>query len=182
MADGTKICERCGSEFSRPDYSPATFAKMRFCSQSCGATRPAPERFDAMWVENSVTGCHNWTGALTEKGYGTFWDGANYLRAHRYAFSRAFGFDPSRLVVMHKCDNPKCVNPSHLVAGTQRDNMADMRAKGRGHRPLSPLSDDDIKAIRADRVTKGRDLARKYGVVASVISGIRSGKVWSGVV
>lgn len=181
MADGTKICQRCGATFSRPDYSPATFARMRFCSRSCGSTRPASERFDALWVENHVTGCHNWTGAVTQTGYGTFWDGENYLRAHRYSYKRAFGVDPSRLVVMHKCDNPRCVNPAHLVLGTQRDNLADMHAKGRGARPYSRLTDDDIRAIRADRASKGRDLARKYNVVESVISTIRSGKVWSGV-
>jgi len=89
--------------------------------------------------------------------------------------------DQARLIVMHKCDNPKCVNPDLLVAGTQRGNMADMKAKGRAGRPTSQLSDDDIRAIRADRVSKGGDLARRYNVVQSIISSIRSGKTWSGV-
>lgn len=56
-------------------------------------------------------------------------------RAHRYAYRLAFGEIPVGLVVLHKCDNPPCVRPEHLTAGTQQENIADARAKGRFRAP-----------------------------------------------
>jgi HNH endonuclease len=72
------------------------------------------------------------------KGYGKFTAkgrGAQ-LRAHRVAYELCTADIPTGLFVCHHCDNPSCVNPSHLFTGTHRDNMADALTKGR---PVVPL-------------------------------------------
>lgn len=87
--------------------------------------RHVPERGD---------GCWEWRGAVNRGGYGTM----SILRvrlgpmaAHRVSYAIANGRAPKGLVVMHTCDNTRCVNPQHLVAGSQGDNTRDAIRKGR---------------------------------------------------
>jgi hypothetical protein len=70
-------------------------------------------------------GCWIWKGVTT--GYGTFRGQA----AHRVAWQIEHGLIPDGMMVLHRCDNPPCVNPKHLFLGTARDNAQDARSKGR---------------------------------------------------
>jgi hypothetical protein len=91
---------------------------------------------------------------------------------------------------MHICDNPPCVNPDHLRLGTQADNMADMRQKGRGkvptpligvNHPDAKLTEDDVVLIRnlwAARRLSQRKLAARFGVSRSLISQIVYRQCW----
>lgn len=72
--------------------------------------------------------CVTWMGARNHKGYGI--DGRRGL-AHRIAWAATHGPIPTGMVICHRCDNPPCINVDHLFLGTQADNIADMRAKGR---------------------------------------------------
>ena len=97
---------------------------------------------------------------------------------------------PDGMWVLHHCDNPPCVNPAHLFLGTHRDNMADMRAKGRGRfvntwRPgeenrNARLSADQVVAIRRAYSVgeKQRDLAVRFGVSKSLVALITAGHIW----
>lgn len=76
-------------------------------------------------------GCWWWVGAKFSNGYGRFWASKEYL-AHRASWLLINGSVPKGLHVLHHCDNPSCVRPEHLFLGTQKDNMIDMRIKGRG--------------------------------------------------
>lgn len=80
-------------------------------------------------------GCWIWKGS-SSSGYGRFNIRGRSELAHRISYVIHKGTIPDGMVVMHTCDNGMCVNPDHLVIGTQADNLADMRRKGRAGRSL----------------------------------------------
>jgi hypothetical protein len=135
------------------------------------------------------SGCIEWAGVTVKSNgrdshrYGRYTSGGKKQLSHRVAYERAHGPIPPGLMVLHRCDNTKCCNPDHLFLGTHRDNMADMRAKGRGNKKPPParagaesssakLTDADVQEIRRARsagVTTV-ELGRQFHVHHSVIS------------
>ena len=87
-------------------------------------------RFMSFVSINPESGCWEWHGMSTWSGYGYFWLDGERRRAHRVSYM-AFKGNPKEKNVLHKCDNPPCVNPEHLWLGDQRDNGIDMVKKGR---------------------------------------------------
>jgi len=102
---------------------------------------------------------------------------------HRHIYEQCFGEIPDNMLVRHKCDNPMCINPEHLELGTHVQNMHDMVERDRSTKgnknPQSTLTEDDVRAIRSDKVSTNTSLALKYGVHHSTISAIRRYKLWS---
>lgn len=88
------------------------------------------ERF---WNKVDKSGdCWKWTAGLFSNGYGAFKLDGKLRKAHRVSYEMHHGPIPEGLLVLHKCDNPKCVNPDHLFLGTHKTNAEDRQNKGRG--------------------------------------------------
>lgn len=137
--------------------------------------------------------CWLWIGGKMRKGYGRFTSGKkNHLLAHRIAWQLTNGPIPEGMCVLHRCDNPACVNPAHLWLGTVQDNNQDMIEKGRfappekhanpGEKnPSAKLTWDQVRAIRRVRAYYSQtELGSAFGVSQRTISFILRGEHWRG--
>ncbi len=95
------------------------------------------------------SGCIEWQGPRIKFGYGQISYDGRVMGAHRVAWILAGRDLPDDLCVLHKCDNPPCVNPDHLFLGTKADNNADRLAKGRYSREFFAKSPHRAKKPRA---------------------------------
>ena len=136
--------------------------------------------------------CWLWKTGKFKGGYGQYWSDGRGISAHRYSWICAFGQIPKGLSVLHKCDNPRCVNPNHLFLGTTKDNSIDMVSKNRaatGERNgNSKINWEIANQIRNEYrpgkafVKSGKSiagLALKYGLGTSAVHSIVKNKTWT---
>jgi len=119
--------------------------------------------------------CWECNGGLS-RGYGAIMIDYKMYYIHRLAYIDTYGPIPEGMLVLHKCNNPKCCNPKHLYLGTDADNMNQMVKAGRSsrgeNRPLSKLKEKDVLKIRLLFSTGNyyqADLARMFGVAHTTI-------------
>lgn len=146
-------------------------------------------------VDKKENGCWEWNSTMQRQGYGLFWtggkakNGGKYQVAHRYSYELHKEPIAEGMFILHSCDNPKCVNPAHLSQGTPKDNMDDMKNKGRekwchhGEKNgACKLTEQKVREIR-EKFAKGditmTKLGEEYGVGQQTISSIIKRKLWS---
>ncbi len=126
--------------------------------------------------------CWNWTGAI-RRNYGYLIINYRKVNAHRFSWEIYFGEIFGGLCVLHKCDNPLCVNPNHLFLGTIQDNIKDRDNKNRQARGENngnaTLSQAEVKQIRylARRFSQ-KEIAKIFDVRPACISKIYLNKTW----
>lgn len=116
--------------------------------------------------------CLVWSGYRNADGYGKLTVRNRQWAAHRLAYVDAWGAIPEGELVRHKCDNPACVNPSHLETGTNADNARD---KAERRRAKTKITDAEVVAIRSDK-RRLRQIAQQFSISASSVCLIKAGK------
>jgi len=124
-------------------------------------------------------GCWKWQGRKNTKGYGhlSIRGRVKTIAAHRLSYQIHVGPVPDGMFILHKCDNPGCVNPAHLFLGTNADNMADMVSKGRQTSILKAEDIPKIRAMAANKTTQA-EIAAHFGVKRANISAVITGRTW----
>lgn len=170
---------------SPPPPTPRTFA-----------ARPAetPEQLLGRLMQRVALGpdCWTWTGPVNNKGYGRH-GARSYV--HRTIFELTVRPLATGEQVCHHCDNPPCVRPSHLFAGSQSDNMRDMVAKSRHAAATHPeavvrgervggakLTDGQVRELREASAVGGvsqMDLSRRYGISHHNVRLILANRIWT---
>lgn len=140
--------------------------------------------------EKLTTDCVEHTYAGDKDGYASVRFGGKKVRLHRHVYCTANGVAPEAIedqVIRHTCDNPRCINPAHLVAGTNTDNVQDRVLRGRSHKPIgilhprSKLTEADIMAIREAYKKPGvryKHLAVQYGITEKAVGNIVNKVTW----
>ncbi len=140
-------------------------------------------------VDKTPSGCWVWLSTKNSQGYGRFsirvapWK-QRWYSAHRLVWEWTHGEEP-KLCVLHRCDNPSCVNPGHLFLGTHADNARDRDRKGRRRSPKgalngrAKLTEAEVLEIRRRYVPgEGVTLAVRYGLSATQVQRIAQGTAW----
>jgi hypothetical protein len=168
----------CGMHYQRfMKHGDPLFIPINSCR------RPIIDRLQSN-VIRTQSGCILRLGTGTGTGYKLIQINGKARLAHRVAYELANGEIPADQLVLHRCDQPSCINPEHLFLGTQLDNMRDMIAKGRKRSPSgedapnTKLTLDQVREIRASTESQ-RLLAKRYGVSLSAISNVRTGDTWA---
>lgn len=142
-------------------------------------------RFQLFVDSRNPRGCWPWIGRFSGK-YGALSANGESHPAHRLAWEIANGKAvPRGVVIRHACNHPWCVNPKHLRAGTQGDNMRDKLLSGRtskGSKNGRAKLTEDLARVLQRRMAKGErktDLAAEYGVSRRALRFLESGKNWA---
>lgn len=121
-----------------------------------------PEFVEGKHYTVDSSGCWLWLYCKVRDGYGTFNHHGKSKGAHRWSYEKINGTVDSSLYILHKCDTPACINPAHLFAGTQLDNMRDMRTKKPHYKAI--LTEQKILYIR-----QLRSIGCTHQVIADIV-------------
>lgn len=192
-----RTCVACGVEFlARAAVVKHDPRGGRACSRACVRklrglyATPPTERFwqcvdrDGPVPEHvpELGCCWVWSRRVEPSGYAQFsLSHERHVSAHRYSYEVSVGPIPDGMIIMHLCDNRRCVRPEHLRAGTHLENSADCVSKGRHARgentPRATLRENEVRQILLSQENL-ETTARRFGVSMTTISSIRLRRTW----
>jgi hypothetical protein len=194
-------CEYCKKYFITRKRSTRV---IRFCSQNCSRLATDKQKIEEWevihenWKNQSreeyveimqqafekfiakSDGCWLWNGSYKGKRleYGTFTFRGKGMLAHRAGYFIYKNEIPEGMLVLHKCDVPRCVNPDHLWLGNYLDNQRDKMVKGRGKvEKLNPDKVREIKKLLRMGVMHKR-IMQDYGISNVTVHAIQTGRTW----
>lgn len=155
----------------------------RFWGKVC-KNGPLPDQSNQNYL--GLGNCWLWTASTTSSGYGKIKIGRYFVASHRISFFLANGEIQPRDIILHKCDNPACVNPEHLYSGSHLSNTRDMVSKGRAIGTVgsrngnSVLTEELVKEIRLRRkLGESRvKLAKEFNLTTNHITHITGRSLW----
>lgn len=165
----------------------------KFCNKCVRKHRypPVEQRFWASVNKNgpivrpALGHCWVWTGGKVSKtkpyGKMTHWEnGKNrHQTAHRFSYELRSGPIPDKMCVLHRCDNPPCVNPDHLFLGTAKDNTRDKLLKERSTSPFSAVQVREMRRMYKRGNISMAAIGRLNGINERTAAGIISGRRWA---
>lgn len=178
------ICVSCGADKKHRGRGLCASCYSRKWRQGEFERRPRTDlkgRIERNVRKSPITGCWNWQGTKSV-GYGTMTvAGRGTVKACRIAYEIYKGAVPAGEVIRHECDNPACVNPEHLLIGTQADNVADMvsrnrHAKGRAL-PQTKLTPGKVRQIREDPASYP-EISERFGISVAQVCRIKTRQAW----
>lgn len=128
---------------------------------------------DVLSNTEEVNGCLIWTRCVNTDGYPAM---SGNVKVHRFVYKLAYGENIDGKVVRHKCDNPLCINPDHLISGTNLDNVNDMVERYRHHRVITKEVIQKAKALLSSKAFLHTEIAQILGIDARRVSDINRGK------
>lgn len=129
-------------------------------------------------------GCWVWMLSARKSGHATMRVNGHTVSAYRIAYQVGVGPIPPGAMVLHRCDNPRCIRPDHLELGGQAKNMADCSARRRtargahnGQARLSATAVGEIRGLRSSGTSQSA-VAARFGVTGSTVGRIWRGESW----
>lgn len=176
-------CEECGKRYRRV---PSRARISRYCSRAClgVANGNRYRKYDIGRLIAKIKGdeCVEWPGSRDRHGYGWSSLKNKSVHAHRVAYALANPGVPAPPCVLHRCDNPPCINPRHLFGGTNQDNVDDMVRKGRKPRGSkhhhAKLTEARVRVIRRSKTRSLTSFAKQFGCTIQAVSHAKKRKTW----
>jgi hypothetical protein len=166
--------------------TPEHIAKRKVCGPRNPMWKGTLEYLKRSIANHKSDDCLLWPFSKSYRDYGGVWYEGRSVPVHRLAFFFTHGHWPTPNG-LHTCDNPPCFNPRHIIEGTQADNLADMRRKGRDRtlrgeqRPSSKTDNATVLKIRAEYIPRkvtAKYLAEKYNLALRNVVGILGRQTW----
>lgn len=143
-------------------------------NRSIDMARPAVNAMDRFVPKFNIveSGCHEWNAALHRDGYGKFYFRGKDVASHRASYILNVGEVPEGLMVLHKCDNRKCVNPNHLYIGTAKQNVKDMheRTSWYGNMKYTRETVDECFRLYYEEGLTQTEIAKRLGMSQTNVS------------